>query len=300
MSGTYKRIPKTIKKSAPAIAALQKLRSFLDPREPILASFLYRTWSDQQKAITYKELREAIFAGEISADYLDEWQQDYARFVVKYLEPRWEEALEAGAKEQLAKYDFVFDPMGDGVLEWTENRAAQFVTNCTNTQIEGLRAVVRQAATLENMTVDQLARAIRPMVGLTKDQSKANLNYYNRLIEKGVREKKAQDLAAKYAARQHRYRGMMIARQELAMAYNSGADEGIRQAQAAGIMGDMQKVFCCADDERVCPVCGSLEGKTIGMDEEFPTNVSDRYKFTRLHPPVHIQCRCVVLYEPME
>lgn len=297
MNGSYKQIPKTIRKSQPAIDALQRLRSFLDPREPALAYFLVRTWNNQSKAITYKELREAILAGEISAEYIEQWQQDYARFVIKYMEPQWTDALEIGAEEQLRNYDFNFDPMGQGVIEWTEDRAAQFITNCTNTQIEGLRAVVRQAATLENMVVDQLARVIRPLVGLTKDQSVANLKYYNKLIEKGVKEAKAQDLASKYAGRQHRYRGMRIARQELAMAYNTGADIGIRQAQEAGYMGEMRKVFCCAEDERVCPVCGSLEGKIVGMDEEFPTNVSSRYKFTRLHPPVHIQCRCVVLYE---
>lgn len=301
MRGSYKRIPITIKKDAAAVLALEKLRSFLDPREPRLAYFLVRTWNNQSKAITYKELREAILKGEISADYIEQWQQDYALFVIDHMESRWEEAIIAGANEQLINYpDFNFDPMGDGVLEWTENRAAQFITNCTNTQIEGLRAVVRQAATLENMTVDQLARAIRPLVGLDKPMASANLKYYNKLIESGVKEKRAQDLAAKYAGKQHRYRGMRIARQELAMAYNTGADNGIRQAQEAGYMGAMRKVWCTSEDERVCPICGPLDGKIVGMDEEFPTNVSSRYKFTRLYPPAHIQCRCVALYEPME
>lgn len=290
----------TIKKSAAATTALKKLRSFLDPREPGLAYLLVRTWNNQGKAITYKELREAILAGEISADLLDQWQQDYARFVVKYMEPRWSESLEAGAKEQLVKYpDFNFDPMGDGVLTWTENRAAEFITNCTNTQIEGLRAVVRQAATLENMTVDQLARAIRPMVGLTKQQSVANLKYYNKLIEKGASPKKALDLSTRYAAKQHRYRGYNIARTELAFSYNKGADLGIRQAQAAGYMGEMVKIWCTADDERMCEYCDSLDGKRIAMDEEFDFYTKLQYSNPgiRRTPPAHPSCRCTVMYE---
>lgn len=297
MNGSYKQIPKTIRKSQPAIEALQRLRSFLDPREPALAYFLVRTWNTQAKAITYKELREAILAGEISAEYIEQWQQDYARFVIKYMEPRWTEALDIGAQEQLKNYDFNFDPMGQGVIEWTEDRAAQFITNCTNTQIEGLRAVVRQAATLENMTVDQLARAVRPLVGLTRDQSRANLNYYTKLIESGTKEKRAQYLASQYAAKQHRYRGYNIARTELAFAYNKGADIGIRQAQEAGYMGEMVKIWYTADDERQCEWCSSLDGKRIAMDEEFDFKTRLTTPGIRLTPPAHPSCRCVVLYE---
>lgn len=298
MNGSYKQIPKTIRKSQPAIVALKRLRSFLDPREPALAYFLVRTWNNQSKAITYKELREAILSGEISAEYIEQWQQDYARFVIKYMEPRWTEALKAGANEYLHRFPaFNFDPMGRGVLEWTEDRAAMFITNCTNTQIEGLRAVVRQAATLENMVVDQLARAIRPLVGLTRDQSVANLKYYTKLIEKGVKEKRAQYLASQYAAKQHRYRSMNIARTELAFSYNKGADIGIRQAQEAGYMGEMVKIWSTADDERQCEWCSSLDGKRIAMDEEFDFKTRLRTPGIRLTPPAHPSCRCVVLYE---
>lgn len=296
MMRSYIKTP--VKKSIQATAALTKLRSFLDVKEPRLVFFLVRTWNAQQKAITYKELREAIMAGEISAEYLEQWRQDYARFVVKHMEPGWLEAMEEATKEKTINFpDFNFDPMGDGVLDWTENRAAEFVTNVTNQQIEGLRAVVRRAATLENMTVDQLARAIRPMVGLYRQQSIANLNYYTKLIEGGMKEKKAVELSIKYAAKQHRYRAYNIARTELAYAYNKGAHEGIKQAQAAGYMGEMVKVWCTADDERTCEYCGSLEGKQIAMDEEFGFHTRLTAPGIKLTPPAHPSCRCAVIYE---
>lgn len=281
---------------------LRKLRSFLDTAEPRLVYFLVNTWNAQGRAITYKELREAILNGDIDSKIMDEWYEDYSRFVLKYLKPAWEDAMIAATDALAEKYpDWYFNPSAEGVFEWTKTHSAEFVTNVTQTQIEGLRAVIRQAANLEHTNVDQLARAIRPMVGLTRPQSVANLNYYNKLIESGVKEKKALDLSVRYAARQHRYRGYMIARQEMAMSYNTGADQGVRQAQAAGYMGEVVKVFACADDERVCPYCGGLEGTTIGMDEEFQRAVKNRsYKFTGLYPPVHIQCRCTVLYKEVK
>ena len=284
---------------AAVAAVLQKLRSFLDATEPELVYFLVHTFRTQGKAITYKELREAILKGEINAELLDEWRQDYSRFVVKYLQPKWEEAMKAATDDMAARYpDWNFDPMADEVANWTQAHSAEFVTSVTDTQIEGLRAVVRRAAVLEDINVDDLARAIRPLVGLYRGQAVANLNYYNKLIESGVKKSKALDLANRYAARQHRYRGYLIARQELAMAYNTGAHEGIKQAQRAGYMGKVVKIWSTADDERRCKICGGLEGAIVDMDEEF--NIQNRpkgYKFTKLHPPAHYMCRCTVLYK---
>lgn len=290
-----------IEKSAAASAALRKLRSFLDAKEPNLVYFLVNLWRHQGKAITYKELREAILAGDISTEYLQEWQQDYTRFVKQHLEPAWLDAIDTAAKEIARKYpEWNFDPMADAVQEWARNRAAEFVTSVTDTQIQGLRAVVMKAAVLEDMNVDQLARAIRPMVGLYHQQSVANLNYYTNLLENGASETKALDLAIRYAARQHRYRGYLIARTELAFAYNQGSYEGTKQAQAAGYLGPVEKVWCTADDERVCPICGALDGKRIAMDDDFDftTKLAGPSNPTiRRVPPAHPSCRCSVMYE---
>lgn len=279
---------------------LRLLRSFLDANEPRLVRILVNTWQSQGNAITYKELREAILAGDIDEDILDDWMQDYSRFVVKYLQPAWEKAIIAAASVIQRKYPlWHFDPMGAGVKKWTAAHSAEFVTNVTATQIEGLRAVVRRAAVLENLSVDGLARAIRPMVGLTHQQAVANMNYYETLINNGVSEKRALDQATRYAARQHRYRGYNIARTELAFAYNQGSYEGTKQAQAAGYMGDVVKVWCTADDERVCTICGGLEGKEIDMDGDFDfkTKLEGRNATIRRVPPAHPSCRCAVMYK---
>ncbi|MGN0998648.1 MAG: hypothetical protein ACI4PO_03750, partial [Faecousia sp.] len=70
-----------IQKSTEEAAVLRLLRSFLDANEPGLVRILVNTWRSQGKAITYKELREAILAGDISEEWLADWQQDYSRLV---------------------------------------------------------------------------------------------------------------------------------------------------------------------------------------------------------------------------
>lgn len=288
-----------IQKADAEAKVLRLLRSFLDKNEPKLVRFLLTTWQSQGNAITYKELREAILSGAIDEKILQDWMQDYSRFVIDHMLPTWEMAIKAGTEERGKKFPlWRFDPMDDAVLAWTKAHSAEFVTNVSTTQIEALRAVVQRAAVLEDLSVDELARAIRPMVGLTKPQAMANMNYYEKLRASGVTPKKAQESAARYAARQHRHRAYNIARYELNSAYATGAHEGTKQAQAAGLLGEMQKVSRCADDERVCKICGKdgLEGAIVGMDEEFDIPNRGSFKTTALYPPYHIGCRCCVEY----
>lgn len=290
-----------VQKSPEEVLALAALRAFLDPEEPELVALLVNLWHHQGRAITYKQLREAILYGDISVIDWEQWQQDYAKFVTVYLRPKYVEAMEAAAAEIQRRHpDWYFDPYAEGVREWCETRAASFVTEVTATQVDGLRTVIQRAAVMQDMSVDSLSRVIRPMVGLTRPQAAANLKYYQKLIEDGMSQKKARDKAIRYASRQHRYRGYNIARTELAFAYNQGSYEGTKQAQAKGYMGETVKVWCTADDERVCQICGALEGSQVAMDEDFDFDTrlagSENPTIRRV-PPAHPNCRCAVIYK---
>nr|DAU76871.1 MAG TPA: minor capsid protein [Caudoviricetes sp.] len=287
---------------APDVATM-KMKLYLNAAEPELVYWLQNLWQHQGKAITYKELREAILSGDLTKGMIDAWQQDYSKFVVDYVEPTWLDAMEAANQQLSDKFPlYSFDPMTEGVKQWTHRAGAMFVTRSTEEQIKGLRAVVKKAAQMENMSVDELSHIIRPMVGLTWQQSIANLNYYNTMLASGMPEDKAFERCVRYSARQSRYRGYMIARTELAFAYNKGEFEGIKQAQMQGLMGTVRKVWCTADDERTCKICGGLDGKTIEMDEEFSyqTKLSAKFPGIKKTPPAHPHCRCTVIYEEVE
>lgn len=299
----YNEIQKGKTKKAQASEALRKLRSFLNREEPELVYFLQTLWRHQGNAITYKELREAILKGELDSQVILDWQKDYSRFVVKYMLPAWKLAMDEATVALSRKYPrFAFDPAVKGVKEWVDTKAASFVTNSVQEQIDAINAVVGRASLMQDMTVDGLARAVRPMVGLTKQQANANLNYYNKMIESGLSEKKALERSIKYSARQHRYRGYNIARTELAFAYNKGQHFGVEQAIRQGYMGHTMKMWCTADDERVCDKCGPLDGKTIEMDDDFDfkTKLEATNPGIKRTPPAHPSCRCTVLYIEVE
>lgn len=287
-------------------AALDKLKAFLDENEPELARFLQNTWNAQGRAITYKELREAILNGEIDSQIIDDWMQDYNRFVQTHLAPMWRAAM-VTANELLTsdRPSFIFNPMQAGVISWSDNRAAEFVTSVTRDQVKGLREVIKMA-TQTGMSVDELSHVIRPMVGLNWQQSRANMRYYETMVNNGMSHTKALDKAIRYSARQSRYRGYMIARTELSFSYNQGSLFGIEQAQAQGLMGDVVKIWCTADDERDCDLCNELERQSraavetmggIGLRDDFDFRTKLTDIGIKRTPPAHPHCRCTIIYQ---
>lgn len=291
-----------IRKTDAREEALRQLRRFTDSQEPTLKRFLYRNQYKLENVVTYQVIRNALLTGSINADLLKEWQLCYSIFVSEMLMPLWDKAFQAVARKiERKRKGFYFDPFNRSVQRWTENRAADFVTNCSRATQLGVRAAVRRSAYHKELGVDELAQVIRPMVGLTKPQVIANQNYYNRLLDNGVKPKVAAERAIKYAARQHRYRGMMIARTESAFAYNHANYEAVHQAIAQGYMGKTQKVWCTADDERTCGTCRDLDGQTIGLDDDFgfATRLPKSHGIRRV-PPAHPHCRCTVLYEEIQ
>ena len=290
---------KSIRKASANHIALRQLYSFIDINEPKLARFLNNMWREQEKAITYKQIREAILGGELTPAMVESWQQSYSRFVAEHMLPKWEEAFKASATELNKKYpQFAFDGTAEAVREWNMNNAARFVTNSTTEQINGLRAAIRRATDLakDGMNVDELSRVIRPMVGLTDRQTRANLNYYQKLIDNGMSKEKARDKSIRYSARQHRYRAQMIARTELAFSYNQGQFLAVKQAQEQNLMGKCRKVWVTADTERTCTYCNSLDGKEIEMDEDFNIQTNLKGSLIKRCPPAHPHCMCAINY----
>ena len=297
------RVQKAKKKVIPfnAHIATHKMKKFLNATEPQLVLFLQTLWHNQQRAITYKELREAILDGDLNENLMNDWYQDYSRFVIERLAPLWAVAMaEANKPFQEALPKYIYNPMHLGVVAWTNNHAAEFVTSVTNDQIKGLREVIKRATQLHDMNVDELSRAIRPMVGLNWRQAIANQNYFEAMINSGVKPRKALENSIKYSARQNRYRGYMIARTELAFAYNQGSYYGTKQAQEQGLLGTVEKVWCTADDERTCPTCSALDGVRIGLDDDFDFKTKLMNVNIKRVPPEHPHCRCTVLYEEIE
>ncbi|GHV41326.1 hypothetical protein FACS189490_08000 [Clostridia bacterium] len=57
-------------------------------------------------------------------------------------------------------------------------------------------------------------------------------------------------------------------------------------------IGAVKKKRLTADDERVCEICGAINGET--------RNMSVLFSIGKMYPPAHPSCRCAVAYEEIE
>lgn len=93
-------------------------------------------------------------------------------------------------------------------------------------------------------------------------------------------------------------RAEMIARSETIRASNAGANEAYKQA------GITKKQWYTARDERVCPFCGAMHEKIVGVEGNFADmgstlRVGDQAMDMSYEavgaPPLHPNCRCTIL-----
>lgn len=277
-----------------------RLRHLLNVNEPKVVRLLGKLWDMQRNEVSYSAIREMIESGLIDQTIIEEWFQDYASFVADELVPLWQDMTTGALVEFRNRYPaFAWNAAQEGVAEFTKYHAAEFITQCTGQQVAAINALVQRAAIVEDLTVDELAIQIRPLIGLNRPQATANLNYYlnmkkqlkklNPNMKPETIVKRARRSSIKYAERQHIQRAFNIARSELSFGYNAGEHEGVRQAQAQGLMGRTIKEWLTADDSRVCERCRALDGVKVGMEDYFPgTGIQ--------FPPLHPCCRCVVNY----
>jgi hypothetical protein len=76
------------------------------------------------------------------------------------------------------------------------------------------------------------------------------------------------------------------------MASNAGQHALWQQAIDRGLLpADVKRRWSTAHDERVCQICGPMNGRTVGMNEDFTLPSGARVRT----PPAHPNCRCVAV-----
>lgn len=79
-------------------------------------------------------------------------------------------------------------------------------------------------------------------------------------------------------------RARMIATTEITRAYGQGNQIAAEKLKEDFPDITVVKTWHTNNDDRVCDICGPLEGKEVSVDEDFDTEIDE--------PPAHINCRC--------
>lgn len=199
------------------------------------------------------------------------------------------EAFLAGAKDAAARVSTAFateDPFSRAAADRT---AAAMVSGVSDETRRAIRTAVAEAFRGQMSTHD-VAKLIKPLVGLTERQALAVVRRRAANLAAGMDAAKAASDADRYAARLLRLRAEMIARTELAKASTAGQIEAWRQARAAGRLSPLLvKTWIVTPDDRLCPYCATLDGVQVPLDGAFTSG-----KYTADGPPLHPNCRCAL------
>ena len=266
--------------------------------KPRMVRFIKGQSRKGQADVTLAELELALGTGVFDERWLQRWRQRYAARINNDLAPLWNQTLNNGSQSVISgisgaltsKVDFAL--LGTRYDTWVKTRSATFVRDITETQRSALRKVIRRYAVTEPTSSRNMAKLIRPMVGLTTNQATSVQRLQEKLMKDGVPQTDIRRITARKTVDLISRRADVIARTELAFAHNFGAFEAVRLAQSQGGFGPgvtPKKRWFTAQDERVCPFCGPLNGQLIGMDETFPgaTPVMPN----TFAPPAHPLCR---------
>jgi hypothetical protein len=172
-----------------------------------------------------------------------------------------------------------------------DRMAADFVTNVTAETRLAIRGFIRRAIA-DGVTSAQTARLLRPVVGLTRRDTQAVMNYRAELAKSGMSGDRAAALTARYAERKVRERAETISRTELIDASSAGQQAIWQEMVARGVLPEtFEQEWVITPDDRLCPICAALKGQRRKLGEPF---VSPYNGMTAMRPPLHPRCRCAL------
>jgi SPP1 gp7 family putative phage head morphogenesis protein len=172
--------------------------------------------------------------------------------------------------------------------------AAKLITHVTAETRAAVRELVTRAFR-DGVPPRDLAKQIKPLVGLTRQQAKAVERHRADLQRAGFSNQAAQAKAARYADKLRRLRAMTIARTEVIRASTEGQLASWRQAVGQGLLSARsEKVWITTQDDRLCPYCRPMDGQQVLLDVSFRTALG------RVNgPPLHPNCRCALAVAPV-
>lgn len=279
------------------INTAQALWKFIAQAEPKFIRVLGQIRKGVQDAISYADIRNMILTGELDEVTIEAIQQGYGAKLSNHLRAFYEQATDLAISELLKYLDFDKDSARQrNLAKFVYSRGAELVTRITEEQKRGLKEVLYHFTVKEPIGYDKLSKYIRPLVGLTQGQRNAVERMRQALVAEGKTEYEILKAITKYAEELHRYRAVVIARTELSFAYNNTSFDIVHeQTSKAGIY--TRKKWYTAHDERVCEVCGALDGKTVEMNSNFRLGKLGKEEDISFLPPAHPNCRCTIIYE---
>lgn len=262
--------------------------------------FLQAAREGSTEAPTYSDLVQSMLRGEWDAKRAEAWQATYTanlaqarRFMVL--------GAAAGAGPYIAALQgagaspTAWVPTGKLLQEWVNARSGELITNITDDQLQGVRAVFDKYIVGRPLGARETAKFLRGIVGLTSQEMERVAAQRAALEAAGVHPFQVEASVARMTNRLQRVRAERIARTELSFAFNSASQTAVQQAQAAGALPKegVYKEWLTAEDDRVCKNCRALDHVKVPFDGKWKAPNGVEVETATLHP--HCRCTFVVI-----
>lgn len=183
-----------------------------------------------------------------------------------------------------------FDLTNTASIQWIDAQAVALTRRVADGAARNVLAVIRSGFT-ENLTVDEMASAIKPMIGLHPNQLDAVVRRFATTVEGGTDPVRAAGQAARYAGDLLSQRAESIARTETIAAEAQGTVAGWNEAVSVGLLDPdtEQEWISGTEADGVCSICEPLDKVRVPLGQPWQTKIGPVY-----HPPAHTRCRCAM------
>lgn len=262
---------------------------------PKFVRLLSKARANAQNVITEKELREAMAIGDLPEYKYQELAEIYSKHMAEALWNMYSSGIKV-TYEELAKYLIIKEQRATieaklTMQAWT--RATNLITKINEEQRFVLKSVLDEYVVKRSVSMDELARYVKSVVGLTPKQVQALTKMREALQQENLLSPdKIAKIVEQQAKKIHDWRAETIARTESATILNYATEELVKEGTKQANLRT-KKVWYTAADERTCEVCGTMHNKPANEDGFFELPDGDVIEV----PPAHPNCRCCVIYD---
>lgn len=273
----------------------KRLHRIADAAAPDVRNNFLLAVAKLQGDIALKKVEDALVAGDLAAaEAAINWPLFEEELMTGMLIPLH---LVTSKSAQVAlgsipvpemRLTYSFDLLNQRALDWAQEHIGENIVQVVEDTKQGVRAIITDAFEHGGHPY-KTARDVMQLVGLTDKQALAVVHQAQKLREKGFSEDEIEQASKAYTDRLHLYRAETIARNETISASKQGQEGIWQEAINQGYLkpDEWERVWITTDDDRTCPECLEMDGKTAPLDGDFDTPYGP-IKTAHLH----VQCRC--------
>lgn len=279
--------------------AAEALLRLVTTKRRAIDAILQDAWDEQASELDADAFAAAASARAIPAAWDRIFRDSYNEAGAEDFAPIWTESQRTaagfvidGAAE--LGIDFGFETL-DGTIEgWSANRAAAWSATMVDTQKRAFEEVIARG---EELVERDLAFHLELATGITPAEARQLIRLRAALLEDAPDTPRStlEKTLLRQRDRIMKERKKRVARLELAESFNAGAVAAAQDLERNGdLAGVVVKVWNAQADERICPICGPLDGQSVTLSAVF---TGDTLSSPKDHPPAHLGCRCVVTFD---